>query len=287
MSEDLHPRADKLDDLTAFDFVELMHAEDITAVEAIGPQLRQVSHAVEEIAEYLRAGGRLHYFGAGSSGLIARLDAAECPASFGVAADLVRAHSADVGQQEDDPNLGVETARQAALGPRDVAVGISASGRTAYVLGALEQARAAGALRVAITCNPGSPLAGAADIAIEVRTGPEVIAGSTRLKAGTVQKLVLNMLSTAVFTRLAHTHRGRMVGVVASNDKLRARAARVVADLGGASPDEAARALAAAGGSPKVAIVMLRRGLAADEARDRLSAAGGDLNVVLAEAHLR
>ena len=122
-----------------------------------------------------------------------------------------------------------------------------------------------------------------ADIAIEVETGPEVIAGSTRLKAGTVQKLVLNMLSTAVFTRLANTHRGRMVGVVASNDKLRARAARLVADVGGASVEDAAIALDASEGNPKVAIVMLRHGVAADEARERLAAANGDLGIVLAE----
>jgi N-acetylmuramic acid 6-phosphate etherase len=175
------------------------------------------------------------------------------------------------------------TVTQAALGPDDVVVGISASGRTAYVLGAFEGAAGAG-LRIAITCNPGSPLARAADIAIEVETGPEVIAGSTRLKAGTVQKLVLNMLSTAVFTRLANTHRGRMVGVVASNDKLRARAARLVADVGGASVEDATSALDASEGNPKVAIVMLRHGVTADEARERLAAANGDLGIVLAEA---
>ena len=283
MSENLHPRADELDDLAAFDFVELMHAEDVKAVEAIRPQLRQVARAVDEIAERLRAGGRMHYFGAGTSGLIARLDAAECPATFGVAAGVVQAHSADEPDQEDDRNLGVAAATQAGLGSSDVVVGISASGRTAYVLGAFERAADAG-LRVAITCNPGSPLARSADIAIEVETGPEVIAGSTRLKSGTVQKLVLNMLSTAVFTRLAQTHRGRMVGVVASNDKLRTRAARLVADVGGASSDEAARALDAAGGNSKVAIVMLRRGVAAEEARERLAAANGDLGIVLDEA---
>jgi len=284
VSENVHPRADELDRLTAFDFVALMHSEDLAAVEAIRPQLRQVARAVDEIAPRLGAGGRLHYFGAGTSGLIARLDAAECPATFGVAADLVQAHSADEPEQEDDRRLGVAAATNADLGSNDTAVGISASGRTAYVLGAFERAAGTGVLRVVVTCNPGSPLARAADIAIEVETGPELIAGSTRLKAGTVQKLVLNMLSTAVFTRLARTHRGRMVGVVASNDKLRARAARLVADVGGGSPEEAIRALDAAGGNPKVAIVMLRRGVTADEAGVLLAAANGDLAVVLAEA---
>jgi N-acetylmuramic acid 6-phosphate etherase len=286
VSENLHPRADELDDLTAFDFLELMHAEDVMAVEAMRPQLRQVARAVDEIVERLRAGGRMHYFGAGTSGLIARLDAAECPATFGIASGVVAAHSADEPDQEDDRDLGIATASQAGLGPNDTVVGISASGRTAYVLGAFEGAAGAG-VRIAITCSPGSPLARAADIAIEVETGPEVIAGSTRLKAGTVQKLVLNMLSTAVFTRLANTHRGRMVGVVASNDKLRARAARLVADVGGASVEDAARALDASGGNPKVAIVMLRHGVAANEARELLAAASGDLSVVLAEVRRR
>ncbi len=199
--------------------------------EDLRPHLRQVARAVEEIAERMGAGGGLHYFGAGTSGFIAKLDAAECPVTFGVAADLVQAHSADEPDLEDDRRLGVAAATHAGLGRHDAVVGISASGRTAYVLRAFDRAGADGALRVAVTCNPGSPLARAADVAIDVETGPEVIAGSTRLKAGTVQKLVLNMLSTAVFARLARTHRGRMVGVVTSNDKLRARAA-VNGDLG-------------------------------------------------------
>lgn len=282
MSENLHPRADELDDMSALEFVGLMHAEDVAAVNAIMPGLGDIARAVEAVTDRLGSGGRLHYFGAGTSGLIAALDAAECPATFGVAGDRVRAHTVE-DAQEDDRDLGGETARRLALGPSDVAVGISASGRTAFVIGALQRAAVDGALRIAITCKPGSPLGQAADIAIEVDKGPEVIAGSTRLKAGTVQKVILNMLSTAVFTRLAHTHRGRMVGVVASNDKQRARAAGVVADLGGATREEAVRALEAAGGNVKVAIVMLRRGSNADEASKRLEAAGGDLRVVLQE----
>src|SRR6266568_9155837 len=233
-----------------------MHAEDVEAVRSIAPELDVIARAVDEIAARLRGGGRLHYFGAGTSGLIARLDAAECPATFGVAADLVQAHSADEPEQEDDRRLGVAAATNADLGSNDTAVGISASGRTAYVLGAFERAAGTGVLRVVVTCNPGSPLARAADIAIEVETGPELIAGSTRLKAGTVQKLVLNMLSTAVFTRLGRTRRGRMVGVVASNEKLRERAARIGAELSGVS---------------------------LEEARERLHAAGGDIRAVLAE----
>jgi len=253
MSETLHPRADELDGLTTLEFLEVMHAEDANAVAAMRPQLASIATAVEAIAERLRSGGRLHYFGVGSSGLIAKLDAAECPATFGVEGDLVQAHSAD-DPQEDDPDLGRNAAREAGVGPRDVAVGLSASGRSAYVVGALEHARANGALTVAITSHPGSPAAGLADMAIEVVSGPEVIAGSTRLKAGTVQKLVLNMLSTAVFTRLGRTHRGRMVGVIASNEKLRARAARIVADLSGVTLEEARRRLDETGGDVRAAL---------------------------------
>jgi N-acetylmuramic acid 6-phosphate etherase len=283
MSEDLHPRADELDDLTAYELVALMHAEDHNAVSAIAPQLEQVAQAVEAIADRLRAGGRLHYFGAGTSGLIAAMDAAECPDTFGVGADIVQAHSATAAGDEDDRSLGQSTVTEARVGPRDAAVGISASGRTAFVLGALEEATARGALTVSITCNRLSRMSRGADIAIQVETGPEVIAGSTRLKSGTVQKLVLNMLSTGVFTRLAHTHRGRMVGVVASNAKLRGRAARMVADIAGVTLDEAAAVLDQAGGSAKLAIVMLRHDVSAEEARGRLEAAHGDLKSVLAE----
>lgn len=281
MSEELHPRADDLDDLTAYELLALMHAEDHNAVSAVAPELERIASAVEAIADRLRSGGRLHYFGAGTSGLIAAMDAYECPATFGVAADLVQAHTATEPGEEDDRGLGLAAAVEAKVSPRDTAVGISASGRTAFVIGALEEATARGALTVAITCNRKSRMGNGADIAIEVETGPEVIAGSTRLKSGTVQKLVLNMLSTGVFTRLAHTHRGRMVGVVASNEKLRGRAARMVADLAGVPSEQAERVLQEAGGSAKLAIVMLRHDVSADEARGRLDAAHGDLKAVL------
>jgi len=255
MSEDLHPLADRLDDLTALELVTLMHTEDSKALQAIGPALESIAAAVEAITGRLRAGGHMHYFGAGTSGWVASMDAAECPATFGVAANTVQAHTV-TDEDEDDRAAGQEAAREAAVGPADVAVGISAGGRTAFVLGALEEATARGALTISLTSNTRSRMARGVDIAIEVETGPEVIAGSTRLKAGTVQKLVLNMLSTAVFTRLGHTRRGRMVGVVASNEKLRERAARIVADLSGMS---------------------------LEEARERLLTAGGDIRAVLAE----
>lgn len=284
MSENVHPRADELESLTTLELVELMHTEELRAHEAIQPQLAEIARAVDAIAERLRSGGRLHYFGAGTSGRIAALDAAECPATFGIAADLVQAHEGGDDEQEDDQRRGREHAIRSGAGAADVVVGISASGTTAYVLAAIGAAKAAGATVVALTCAPGSPLGLEADVAIEVETGPEVIAGSTRLKAGTVQKVILNMISTGTFTRLGHTFRGRMVNVVVTNDKRRARAERLVAELGGTSIEQAARAIAEARGNSKAAILMLRRGVTAQEAEELLSAAGGNLNTRLTES---
>jgi N-acetylmuramic acid 6-phosphate etherase len=214
---------------------------------------------------------------------LAALDAAECPATFGVSPDLVQAHTAGDGDAEDDRGMGAAHARTAELGPHDAVVGVSASGRTAYVLAAVAEARRAGALVVGLSCAPGSPLGAAADIAIEVDSGPEVIAGSTRLKAGTAQKAILNMISTGVFTRLGHTYRGRMVDVITSNEKLRGRATRIVRELTGCSVEKVDAALHDAGGNAKLAILMLRCSLDAAAARVRLSAAHGDLAVALGE----
>jgi N-acetylmuramic acid 6-phosphate etherase len=257
MSEEVHPRADELDAMTSLELVSLMHQEDARAVGALAPQLENIARSVDLIAERLQGGGRMHYFGAGTSGLIAAMDAFECPPTFGV--EVVRAHVVTEPGQEDDRDLGVEMARKAGLRSGDVAVGISASGRTAFVVGALTRAAEDGATRIAVTCRPESRLGRLADIAIEVDTGPEVIAGSTRLKAGTVQKLVLNMLSTGVFTRLGRTHRGRMVGLVPGNAKLRERAARIIADLAGVSIEEARRRLDEAGGDVAAALAVERR----------------------------
>ena len=257
MSEEVHPRADDLDAMSSLELVSVMHDEDARAVSAVTRQLPNIARAVDAIAERLRSGGRMHYFGGGTSGLIAAMDAFECPATFGV--DLVRAHVVTEPGQEDDRELGASKAREAQLRGGDVAVGVSASGRTAFVLGALVQAAHDGAYRIAIACRSESQAGRLADIAIEVETGPEVIAGSTRLKAGTVQKLVLNMVSTGVFTRLGRTHRGRMVGVVPGNAKLHERAARIIADLAGVTIDEARRRLDEAGGDVGAALAAGRR----------------------------
>ena len=259
MSEEVHPRADELDGLSVFELLELMNDEDRAAVDAVRTQLGHVARAVDEVAARLGAGGRLHYFGAGSSGRIAELDASECAATFGVAEDVVQAHAVEGGATEDDRDLGIQRARQAGLRRDDVVVAISASGSTGYVLGAVEQAGLDGALRVAVACRSGSPVAKLADIAIEIPTGPEVIAGSTRLKAGTVQKLVLNMLTTATFTRLGRTRRGRMIRLVAGNSKLRERAARIVADLSGVSVEEARRRLDESDGDIDAVLASVRK----------------------------
>jgi N-acetylmuramic acid 6-phosphate etherase len=287
MSEQAHPRADEMDTLSTRDLLALMNDEDTHAIQAVRTQLDQIAEAVDAIAARLRAGGRLHYFGAGTSGRLAALDAAEIPATFGVAPELVIAHAAGDGEAEDDERLGADHARNASLTSNDAVVGVSASGRTAYVLGAVTEARRAGALVVALTCATGSPLGAAADVAVEIAAGPEVIAGSTRLKAGTVQKATLNMISTGIFTRLGHTYRGRMVDVVAANEKLRGRASRMVRELTGCADHRVDAALRDAGGNAKVATLMLRCGIDAATARVRLAAARGDLAGALGEKGTR
>lgn len=281
MSEQVHPQADRLDAAGTKEVLELMHDEDRRAVDAIGAHIERIAAAVDAIASRVRTGGMLHYFGAGTSGRIAELDAAECAPTFGV--DVVRAHAAGDGAAEDDADRGASDARVAGLRSGDAVVAISASGRTAYVLAAVEQARAASALVVGLACAKSTPLGEASDIAIEIETGPEVIAGSTRLKGGTVQKTVLNMISTGVFVSLGHTYRGRMTGVVAANAKLHRRAVKLIHDLTGVAEADAELALVAAGGSAKVAVLMLRCELNADEAARRLHEHDGDLAAALGE----
>lgn len=281
MSEQVHPQADRMDTAGTKEILELMHAEDRLAVDAVGAHIERMAAAVDAVASRIRSGGSLHYFGAGTSGRIAELDAAECAPTFGV--DVVHAHAAGDGAAEDDGGKGASDARAAGLHSGDAVVAISASGRTAYVLAAVDEARAAGALVVGLACAKGTPLGQASDIAIEIETGPEVIAGSTRLKAGTVQKAVLNMISTGVFVSLGHTYRGRMTGVVAANAKLHRRAVDLIHDLTGVGASDAELALVAAGGSAKVAVLMLRCGLNADEAARRLHENHGDLAAALGE----
>jgi N-acetylmuramic acid 6-phosphate etherase len=221
-----------------------------------------LARAVTEAEHALRAGGRIVYVGAGTPGRLAALDAAECVPTFGVSPDLVRAVLAGgdeaagraVEGAEDDTAAGATDLMALAVDGDDLVVGITASGRTPYVLSALDAARAAGATTVAIVNNPGSPAAALADVAVELLTGPEVISGSTRLTAGTAQKIALNVLSTAAMVRWGRTHGPWMIDVLATNEKLRRRAQRMLTQITGASDEQAAAALDAAGGDTRAAL---------------------------------
>lgn len=277
------PAAHDLDLLSTAEQVALFAAEDARAVAAVAAAHDQLVAAVDLAVERLRRGGRLVYVGAGTPGRLAVTDAAECRPTFGlpdgrvvaVIAGGTDAMSRAAERGEDDAAAGRADLHALAPGADDVAVGISASGRTPYVLAALHAANEAGAATVGLVNNPGSPIAAAADVAIEVDTGPEIVSGSTRLKAGTAQKLVLNTLSTLSMVQLGHTFGDLMVDVQATNDKLVARARSIVATATGADEATVAHALAAADGSAKVAIVSLLAGVDVDEARRRIHAAGG------------
>jgi len=270
------------------ELVELMNREDASVPAAVGSVAGKLSKAIDAIVERLRGGGRLIYVGAGSSGAIAALDADECEATFSTEPGQVVALVAGTGltgaareAAEDDLTAGAGAVEELGVSDRDAVVGVSASGRTPYVLAALERARAAGAVTVGVVSAHGSELSPVVDHELAVVVGPEVIAGSTRLKAGTAQKLVLSTISTVAMIRLGKTYGDLMVDVRASNAKLAARARRIVRVATGVSEDEADTALAAADGSAKVAVVALLEEITADEARARLERAGGDIGSAL------
>jgi N-acetylmuramic acid 6-phosphate etherase len=274
---------------STLELVELMGAADAAVPHAVVAASGQIAVVVEAIADSLGRGGRLIYVGAGSSGRIAALDAAECESTFSIPPEKVvsllagGSHASPLDQEaaEDDRDAGA--ADVAALGPRpyDVVVGVSASGRTPYTVAALETAAAAGARTACVVSVPASELEGVVDHPIVVVVGPEFLAGSTRLKAGTAQKLVLNMLSTISMIRLGKTFGNLMVDVAATNEKLRARVRRIVRAATGAGPDEVDEALTAADGEAKVAIVSLLAGIGADDARARLAATGQSIRRAL------
>jgi N-acetylmuramic acid 6-phosphate etherase len=259
------------------DLVRLLNEEDATIAAAVADAGDALADAIEAIAERLGRGGRLVYAGAGTSGLLAALDASECGPTFGSPSEEVSAVVADDEAAEDDRSTAAERVSALELGPDDAVVAVSASGSTPFALGALEAAAEAGALRVAVVCARDSELARLADHEVATVVGPEVIAGSTRLKAGTAQKLVLNTISTVTMVRLGRTYGGLMIGVAPDNDKLRARALRNVALASGASEDEAGEALVAAEGDARVALVSLLARVDAATARERLEAAGGSV----------
>jgi N-acetylmuramic acid 6-phosphate etherase len=281
-----------LDRLPTAELVHILVDAQARAQQAVLAAAAAITGAVEAIAARMSRGGRLFYAGAGTSGRLAILDASECPPTFNTPPELVVALIAGgpaavteaVEDAEDSEAAAAADLRAHGLGADDAVVAIAASGRTPYAVGALRQARATGCCTAAIVNNPGSVLAGFADVAIELLTGPEVIAGSTRLCAGTAQKIALNTLSTAVMVRLGKTFGPYMVDVRASNAKLRRRALRMVRQITGADETAAAAALAATHGQVKPAVVMLLGDCDAAEAKRRLDAAHGQVRGALAGA---
>lgn len=288
-TEAINDRTRDLDLRPLIEQVRLMHEEDHRVPAAVEAVLPQVADAVARIAASLRRGGRLVYVGAGTSGRLAVLDAAECPPTFGIDPSRVQAVLAGgasalteaVEGAEDDGRAGEGEIDGRAIGADDVVVGVAASGGTPFVLAAVRRARARGALTIGLTCAPGSPLVSACDLPIVPNVGPEVIAGSTRLKAGTAQKLVLNMLSTLTMVQLGKVYGNLMVDLRATNEKLRRRAVRIVAAAAAVPKAEAETALARAGGRVPVAIVMIGAGVSAAEAAERLARAGGSVRRAL------
>ena len=265
-----------------------MNREDRLVPLAVAKELAPIARAVEIVAKSLEHGGRLIYVGAGTSGRLASLDAAECPPTFGVPSRLVqavvaggrRALTRAAEDVEDSASQGARDLAARTIGPRDVVVGVTASGSTPYVLGALRFARSRGTKTVLLTSNRNSPARRTAQITIAPQTGAEVIAGSTRMKAGTAQKLILNMLSTAAMIRLGRVYNNWMVDLSMSNAKLRSRGLRILEEATGASAPQARRALSQSG-SLRVALLMLKTRSSASEARRRLQRTGGNLSLAL------
>ncbi|MFJ3883560.1 N-acetylmuramic acid 6-phosphate etherase [Streptomyces sp. NPDC090077] len=294
-TEAFRPELAEIDRLPTLDIVRLMNAEDTTVPAAVAAQLEPIAAAVDAIAERMARGGRLVYAGAGTAGRLGVLDASECPPTFntdpaqvvGLIAGGPGAMVRAVEGAEDSRELAAEDLAALRLTRDDTVVGVSASGRTPYAVGAVEFARTRGALTVGLSCNAGSALAAAAEHGIEVVVGPELLTGSTRLKAGTAQKLVLNLISTVTMIRLGKTYGNLMVDVRATNEKLRARARRIVALATGAPDAEIEAALAATGGEVKDAVLVVLGGVDGPEAARLLAAADGHLRDALARALTR
>ncbi|WP_326823280.1 N-acetylmuramic acid 6-phosphate etherase [Streptosporangium sp. NBC_01756] len=289
-TEQSDPRYGQIDRLPTEQVARLMNAADATVPSAIAAAIPAISAAVDAIVARMRAGGRLFYVGAGTSGRLAVLDASECPPTFGTDPELVQgiiaggvpALTRSVEGAEDDDAAGAQAIADRQVGALDSVVGVSASGRAPFVLGALGEAGRRDALTVALSCNAGAPLSAAALHPLEVIVGPEVVTGSTRLKAGTAQKLVLNMISTIAMVRLGRTYGNTMIEMSAANSKLADRATRMVGDITGADLSIARPALEAAGWHVKVAVLMIERGLDPDDARVLLREHGDRLESALA-----
>ncbi|MDQ0991552.1 N-acetylmuramic acid 6-phosphate etherase [Streptomyces sp. V3I7] len=291
-TEAFRPELAEIDRLPTVEIARLMNGEDTGVPAAVAARLPQIAAAIDAVAARMARGGRLVYAGAGTAGRLGVLDASECPPTFntepaqvvGLIAGGPQALVTSVEGAEDSPELARRDLDGLGLDPDDTVVGVSASGRTPYAVGAVVHARALGALTIGLSCNEGSALAAAAEHGIEVVVGPELLTGSTRLKAGTAQKLVLNMLSTITMIRLGKTYGNLMVDVRASNDKLRARSRRIVALATGAADEEIEAALTATGGEVKNAILIVLSGVDGPTAARLLEESGGHLRAALAAA---
>jgi N-acetylmuramic acid 6-phosphate etherase len=291
LTEQPNPRSAHIDQLSTLEMLQVISDEDATVALAVRRVLPAIAQAVDTITEHLRQGGRLLYVGAGTSGRLGVLDAAECVPTFSTAPEMVQgilaggeaALTGSVEGAEDDRDAGYRKMTDLEVNARDVVVGIAASGRTPYVIGALTAANERGAATIAIACNEPAPILDLAQIPIAAVVGPEIIAGSTRLKAGTAQKLILNMLSTASMVRLGKVYGNLMVDVKVTNQKLAQRARRIVSQVTGVSDDDAARLLEQTHDEVKPAIVMALLGVSQDEARARLEAASGMLRAVIGD----
>jgi N-acetylmuramic acid 6-phosphate etherase len=282
LTEQRNPASGEIDRKSTVEILRIINDEDRKIADAVSAAIGEIARATDGIVERLGNGGRLFYIGAGTSGRLGVLDACECRPTYNVPQDLVQgviaggeaALSRATEASEDDPSAGAADLRERGLTAKDAVVGIAASGRTPYVLGAMEEAKRLGALTIGISCTPDSQLSRKVEVPIELLSGPEIITGSTRMKAGTATKLVLNMLSTATMIRLGYVYGNLMVNVQPTNEKLRARARRIVEQAAGVDATEAARVLEQAG-SVKAAVVMARRGVGRTEAEKLLEKARG------------
>ena len=288
-TERRNPRTMNLDTMTELEIVSAINEEDARVPLAIAKKLPEIAQAAHWAVEAFEQGGRLFYMGAGTSGRLGVLDAAECPPTFGVDPGMVvgliaggeKAFLKAIEGAEDSRELGRSDLEAHGLNAKGFLVGIAASGRTPYVLGGLEYAKSVGCRTAAIACNTGSAVGKAADLAIEVEVGPEVLTGSTRMKSGTAQKMILNMISTASMVRIGKAYQNLMVDVMQTNEKLHVRAENIVIDATGVERQEARRAIDAAGGSVKCAITMLLAGCGAEEAARRLEQAHGHVRAAI------
>lgn len=282
-TETRNPRTMNLDKMTSLEIATTMNTEDTQAVKSITAELPKIATAIDWATEALEAGGRIIYMGAGTSGRLGVLDASECPPTFGVSPDLVvgliaggeKAFTKAVEGAEDNAALGKEDLVAHGLNRHDVVIGLAASGRTPYVLGGIGYAKSLGCKTVGIACNKGSKVGAASDLAIEPVTGPEVLTGSTRLKAGTVQKLILNMISTGSMVKVGKAYQNLMVDVQQTNEKLVVRGQNIVMEATGCTRKEAIESLEASDGHVKTAIVAVLLGCDPNKAKDYLNQANG------------